>query len=106
MAFSDDDERRLRIELMQADIDNKPPAPLNRGPRSPEVTEGKTLGVDSDYKRGLVRWEPWKVMIAAIGATAVLFGVLGGLAGYKIGSTPPPAPIVIQVPAAPAPASR
>lgn len=40
--------------------------------------------------------EPWKVIIAATAATAAL----AGFAGYRIGvATPPPAPIIIQVPA-------
>jgi hypothetical protein len=52
---------------------------------------------DTRYKITLTRLEPWKTIIALIGATAVVFGVLGGLTGYKIGSTAPQ-PIMIQLP--------
>lgn len=79
MSYTEEDERRLRIELMQADIENK--------------------RIDSDYKRTMRRWEPWKVIITAIAAAAAL----GGVVGYKIGSTPP-APIIIQQ--VPPPAAR
>ena len=75
MAFTEDDERRLRIELMQADIENK--------------------RADTGYKVTLTRLEPWKTIVAIMAALTVLVGVLAGLVGYKIGSTPP-APIVIQ----------
>ena len=42
---------------------------------------------DTDYKRGLLKAEFWKVMAAVITATAGLFGVLGGLAGYIFAHT-------------------
>jgi hypothetical protein len=79
MSYTEDEERRLRIELMQADIENK--------------------RADTDYKRGLLRFEPWKIVIAAFAAGGIIFGALG----YKIGSTPP-APIIIQQ--LPSPAAR
>jgi hypothetical protein len=41
---------QLRIEQMKADIANKE--------------------ADTDYKRGLMRWEPWKVLAAGLGAGA------------------------------------
>lgn len=69
------DERRLRMELMRADIENKQ--------------------ADTRYKLTLTRVEPWKLVIAAVIAAAAI----GGLAGYKLGSTPPQ-PIIIQQPAA------
>jgi hypothetical protein len=46
---------------------------------------------DTDYKRGLLRLAPWKIVIAAFAAAGIIFGALG----YKLGSTPP-APIIIQ----------
>jgi hypothetical protein len=46
------------------------------------------------------------VIITAVGVAAVLFGVLGGLVGYEIGSAPPQAPIIILVPAPEPPAVR
>lgn len=73
------EEHELRIELMEADIANK--------------------RADTAYKQGLLRFEPWKIVIAALAAGSILFGALGGLVGYKIGSTPPQ-PIVIQLPPA------
>ncbi|HXC30651.1 MAG TPA: hypothetical protein VNV38_22055 [Stellaceae bacterium] len=45
---------------------------------------------DTDYKRGLLRFAPWKIVIAAF-AAAIIFGALG----YKLDSIPPP-PIVSQ----------
>ena len=84
MTPSEEDERRLRIELMQADIDNK--------------------RMDTEYKRGLLRYEPWKIVITAFAAGGIIVGAVGAL-GYKLGSTSPPQPIIIQVPA-PAPAAK
>jgi hypothetical protein len=46
---------------------------------------------DTDYKRGLLRFAPWKIVIAAFAAAGIIFGALG----YKLGSTPT-APIIIQ----------
>jgi hypothetical protein len=64
------------------------------------------LNADADRKRqewalapGLYRFEFSKTLIAGLTALAVLVGLVAGLAGYKIGATPP-APIVIQLPAA------
>lgn len=49
--MSDDHiEQQLRIELMAADIENK--------------------RADTDYKRTMMRWEPWKAMAVAAGAGA------------------------------------
>jgi hypothetical protein len=58
-------ERRIRIELMQADIANKI--------------------ADTEYKKGLLEYEPWKVMATVMLATASVFTVLGGIVGYLIG---------------------
>jgi hypothetical protein len=80
-----DEEQRLRIEQMLADIDNK--------------------RADTQYKVTLTRIEPWKTVIALVAGVSVIVGVVAGLAGYKLGSTQPPAPIVIQVPAQVPPAS-
>ncbi|MGH7212237.1 MAG: hypothetical protein ACREF1_12350 [Acetobacteraceae bacterium] len=60
-ATLEDTERRLRIELMQADIAN------------------------SEYKKGLLKYEPWKVMATVMLATASVFPVVGGVIGYLIG---------------------
>ncbi|HSR78755.1 MAG TPA: hypothetical protein VLN57_19425 [Xanthobacteraceae bacterium] len=52
----------MRIELMQADIENK--------------------RADTDYKRGLLRFEPWKLGFAAFGAGAAVMAALVALLGY------------------------
>jgi hypothetical protein len=49
-----DEERSLRIDQMTADITNKT--------------------ADTDYKRGLLRYEPWKVVGLAFGAGAAVMG--------------------------------
>ena len=38
---------------------------------------------DTDYKRGLLRFAPWKIVIAAFAAAAIIFGALG----YKLDSS-------------------
>lgn len=59
---TEDDERRVRIELMQADIDNK--------------------RADTAYKRGLLRYEPWKLGFTAFGAGAAVMAALVALLSY------------------------
>lgn len=54
---------------------------------------------DTDYKRGLTRYEPWKIVVAAFAAGGVLFGALVGGLTYFAARHPAP-PIVIQLPAA------
>lgn len=62
----EDEERRLRIELMQTDIENK--------------------RADTDYKRGLLRFEPWKIAFTAFGAGAAFVAALVVLLGLFLGS--------------------
>lgn len=76
--YTDEDEFRLRIEQMIADIDNK--------------------RADTGYKLGLLRFEPWKIVITALAAGGVLGGAFVGAISYV--NRQPPAPIVIQMPAA------
>jgi hypothetical protein len=52
----DAEERELRMAVMRADLANKQ--------------------ADTDYKRGLLRYEPWKVVTTAFGAG---FALCGGL---------------------------
>jgi hypothetical protein len=56
MAVTEDEERQLRMELMRADIENK--------------------RADTEYKRGLLNYEPWKLILAAFGAGAALMAAL------------------------------
>lgn len=64
-AHNKENERRCRDIKERAERewgvrytpDVKAPAPLNRGPRSPEVTEGKTLADMGVSKRQSVKWQ-------------------------------------------------
>jgi hypothetical protein len=56
MTYTEKDERRARIENLTA---------------------------DSDYKRGLLLFEPWKIVIAPFAAGGLLCGVLAGFIGTR-----------------------
>lgn len=58
--MSDDEERQLRIELMETQIDK------NR--------------LDLVRLRQEMRWEPWKALAAIIAASAAMVGVILALA--------------------------
>lgn len=62
MGSIDDAERQLRIEQMQADIDNK--------------------RMDTAYKHGLLRFEPWKIAFTAFGAGAATLAAIAALLKY------------------------
>jgi hypothetical protein len=49
---------------MHADIDNKM--------------------ADTAYKQGLLKYEPWKLVVSALTASAAVFGVIGGVLGYLL----------------------
>lgn len=57
--MSDEEERELRMAQMRADIENKV--------------------ADTAYKRKLVDWEPWKVVLAAFLSGAATLGAIVGL---------------------------
>lgn len=57
--MSDDEERELRMALMRADIANKT--------------------ADTALKEGLLRFEPWKVVLAAFLSGAATIGAIVGL---------------------------
>jgi hypothetical protein len=79
MPISDDDERDLRVNLMQTQIEL--------------------------YKAQL-RWEPWKALAAMIAAAAVFAGSVLALSTWLHPAAPqPPQTIVIQMPPPPAPAA-
>jgi hypothetical protein len=62
MGADDDEERRLRIELMQTQIDN------NR--------------VNIERLRQEMRWEPYKALAAIIGGAAAIGGIIVALAHW------------------------
>jgi hypothetical protein len=62
MVYDADDEQRLKVMQMHADMDNKM--------------------ADTAYKQGLLKFEPWKIVISAFAASAAVFGVIGGVLGY------------------------
>jgi hypothetical protein len=66
--LTEDEERALRQELLQMDV---------------------------ELRRKQAFWETPRHLILLIGAVAAIAGALG----YKLGSQPPPPPIIIQVPA-------
>lgn len=84
MTETDDEERTLKMALLQADIDNKK--------------------ADADLKRRQLNWESPKAIAIIVGATitatAALVGTVAGLAGYKLGSQPTQAPTIIFQPGA------
>jgi hypothetical protein len=57
---------------------------------------------DVKLRRKQELWETPRNIAILAAAIAALFSTLGGLAGYKFGSTPTPPPIIINLPAAPA----
>jgi hypothetical protein len=59
MLVTDDEERELKGRLMQADIANK--------------------NADTEYKMGLLKYEPWKVVLAAFLSGAAFVGAIVGL---------------------------
>lgn len=53
---------------------------------------------DTEYKRGLLRFEPWKIVITAVAAGGILGGAIVGALSYVGRQPQPPTPIVIQLP--------
>lgn len=76
--MTEEELNELWTQQMAADIENK--------------------RADTEYKRGLMRFEPWKIVITALAAGGVVGGALVGGLSY-LGHTPAPAPIVITLPA-------
>lgn len=60
--MTDEERQDLKDELMQADIANK--------------------RADTEYKRGLLRFEPWKIVLTAMAAGGGLFA--GGAAALGL----------------------
>jgi hypothetical protein len=66
-----EDESRLRLELLRMDI---------------------------ELRRKQIIWETPRNIIILLGTMAAIFAAGFGVLGYKIGQTPPPPPIIINVP--------
>lgn len=49
------------------------------------------------YKQDI--WEHPRNIAILVAATATLFSAIAGVVGYKIGQTPSPPPVIINVPA-------
>jgi hypothetical protein len=60
-----------------------------------KLRKQELLMADLDLRRKQGFWETPRHIILLVGATAAIAGALG----YKIGQTPPPAPIIINLPA-------
>lgn len=58
----DQDEQNARIDQIMADIANK--------------------SMDTAYKQGLLKYEPWKLVFTAFAAGAALVGAIVGLESY------------------------
>jgi len=59
-----DGDRICGVVLMHADIDTKM--------------------ADKAYKKRLTDYEPWKLMVCALTASAAMFGSIGGVLGYLL----------------------
>lgn len=53
---------------------------------------------DLDLRRRQVAWETPRNIAILAGAVAALAGVVFGVLGYKIGQTPGPPPVIINLP--------
>jgi hypothetical protein len=62
MSATADEEAKLKVELMRADIANKQ--------------------ADTDYKRGLLRFEPWKIVVGAFATGAAVVGAMVAFESY------------------------
>jgi hypothetical protein len=66
------------------------------------------MRADLDLKVKQAFWETPKGLAAVVAATAVIIGAIAGVLGFKLGQTPPAPPqvIILQQPAAAAPAQK
>ena len=56
------------------------------------------LKMDIELRRKQVAWETPRNIAILAGAVAAIAATVGGLAGYKIGQTPSPPPVIINLP--------
>ena len=64
-----------------------------------KVLEQALVGLDVSLRRKQDIWEHPRNIAILVGATAALASAVAGFVGFKIGQTPPPPPIIIQLPA-------
>jgi hypothetical protein len=64
-----------------------------------KALEQTLVGLEVSLRRKQDIWEHPRNIAILAGAVATIAGVGGGFIGFKIGQTPSPAPIIIQVPA-------
>jgi hypothetical protein len=57
------------------------------------------LKMDVELRRKQVAWETPRNLLLVIGAAIALGGLVFGALGYKIGQTPSPPPVIINLPA-------
>jgi hypothetical protein len=69
--MTDDEERELRQELMMVDL---------------------------DLRRKQLFWETPRNLGLVLGAVVALSGLVFGILGYKIGQSPAPPPVIINLP--------
>jgi len=60
--------------------------------------EQELLMADLTLRRKQVAWETPRNIAILAGAVAAIAATVGGLAGYKIGQTPAPPPVIINLP--------
>lgn len=69
----------------------------NREQMTEEELRRELLEMDVELRRKQAFWETPRHIAILLGAVAAIVATVAGLAGYKIGSTPPPS-IIINVP--------
>jgi hypothetical protein len=57
------------------------------------------LKMDIELRRKQVAWETPRNIALVVGAAVALAGLAFGVLGYKIGQTPAPPPVIINLPA-------
>ena len=75
--------------------------PLNEGVAD-HLNEGRLklelLKMDIELRRKQTFWETPRNLAIVLGAMAAVFAAVFGVLGYKIGQTPSPPPVIINLP--------
>ena len=66
--------------------------------RTDDELRRELLEMDVDLRRKQDIWEHPRNIAILVGATAAIVSAIAGFLGYKIGQTPSPPPIIIQLP--------